>query len=871
MPAQCFAGVLELKPGDHICLVGNALGERMQHHNYWETLLHERYPDDQLVVRNLCFPADEVETRPRSLNFGSPDDHLRHSKADVVLFFFGFNESFAGPEGIDAFGQSLRSLIEHAQAQNYSGKGPPRIALVSPIAVEDLGDRNVPDGEDRNQVLALYTEAMAKVAAEAGVGFADVFSPTKALFEQTSERLTLNSIHLSDAGYRAFAPIFDEALFGLDGAPTTFNARLKAEIDDKSFHWWHRYRAVNGYSIYGPRGEAGSDGTYRNREVMERERGILEQMSEVRDQRIWSIAAGDSQPDPPDDSGTLPFINPKTNVGTEFESKGNDTKRGTLNYLPAEEQKKHFKLSDGYEIELVASEEQFPELANPIAMNFDSKGRLWVSVMPSYPHWKPKTKLDDKLLILEDHDGDGKTDECKVFAGGLHQPTGFELGYNGVFVAVQPDILFLEDTDGDDRADLRVRRLVGFDTADSHHGLGTFEWGPGGDLYCMEGIFKYSGIETPYGPVRSGEGAVWRYEPRTEKFDLFSAFNLTNAWGHVFDRWGQDFITDGTSGQHYYMTPASGHIDFPMRHRGRSDRTARTKPYPQFLKQIARPSPGSEIVSSRNFPPEAQGDYLVNNVIGLLGTMQYTIHDDGSGFSGDYKGNLVESTYGNFRPVDLQFGPDGALYVCDWQNALIGHLQHNLRDPNRDHSHGRIWRIRYTGRPLIDPPQIADASTKDLVELLEEPEDRTRYRVRRELAARPTDEVVPALGKWVAALDPSSEDDQHHLLEALWVHQSHNVVHQPLLVRLLRSPDFRARAAATRVLCYWRDRVENHLELLRTQVNDEHPRVRLEAVRACSFFRTPDAAEVALEVLNHPTDVYLEYALDETMRQLEQF
>ena len=108
-------------------------------------------------------------------------------------------------------------------------------------------------------------------------------------------------------------------------------------------------------------------------------------------------------------------------------------------------------------------------------------------------------------------------------------------------------------------------------------------------------------------------------------------------------------------------------------------------------------------------------------------------------------------------------------------------------------------------------------------------------------------------------------------MEALWVHQYHNVVNEPLLKRMLRSPDFHARAAATRVLCYWRDRVSDPLALLRAQAADEQPRVRLEAVRACSFFTTPQAAEVALEALNKPMDEYLKYTLDETMNTLDRF
>jgi len=869
--ASTRAAELDLRTGDRICLVGNTLGERMQHHNYWETLLHQRFPQHELVVRNLCFPADEINVRPRSQNFGSPADHLKHSQADVILYFFGFNESFRGPDHIESFARELRELVQRTKAQDYGGQGSTRIVLVSPIAVENLGNPHISDGVQRNEILAAYTQAVRQVARDTDVGFADVFHPTQRLFEESDEQLTLNSAHLDDAGYRKFARILDRALFGSEGEPGSFNRPLKAEIEDKSFHWWHRYRAVNGYSIYGKRGEAGFEGTYRNREVMERERAILDQMCANRDRRIWALAQGRPVAEEVDDRNTLALIEAKTNVGTELEDKGNDKKRGTLDYLPAAEQVKHFKLADGYEISLVASEEQFPQLANPIAINFDGKGRLWVAVMPSYPHWQPKTKLDDKLLILEDLDGDGTADECRTFAGGLHQPTGFELGHGGAFVAMQPDILFLKDTDGDDAADVRTRLLVGFDTADTHHGLGAFEWSPGGILHCMEGIFKYSGIETPQGPIRSQEGAVWRYEPRTADFGIYSTFNFTNPWGHVFDRWGQDFITDGTSGQHFYVTPMSGHIDFPMRHHGRGRGVKNAKPYPQFLEKVERPCPGVEIVSSRNFPPEAQGDYLVNNVIGLLGIMQYSLRDEDSGIGGSYKGNLVESTYGNFRPVDLQFGPDGALYVCDWQNALIGHLQHNLRDPNRDHSHGRIWRIRHTGRPLVKPPKIAGAPTTDLVHLLGESESRTRYRVRRELAARPTGEVIAALQRWTATLDPADEASQHNLLEALWVQQSHEVLDDDLLRLLLHSPDFRARAAATRVLCELRNHVADPLALLKVQVNDKHPRVRLEAVRACSFFRTAAAAEVALEVLNHPLDQYLEYTLEETMRQLEQF
>jgi putative membrane-bound dehydrogenase-like protein len=867
---------LELRKGDHICLVGNELGERMQHHNYWESLLHTRFPDLQLVVRNLCFPADEPLARLRSLNFGTPDDHLTHSRADVILYFFGFNESFSGEQGLPAFTEDLTQLIRENQSKNYSGNGPPRIVLISPIAHENLHSPHLPDGRERNAVLAGYTAAMRDVAEKTGAGFVDLFAPTSTLFEQSSETLTLNGVHLNDDGYRALAPILDRGLFGEANAPQEISERLRAEIADKNFHWWHRYRAVNGYSIYGKRGEAGSDGTYRNREVMERERVILDQMCAIRDQRIWQIAQGQVVPDPADDGGTLPFIEPKTNVGGVDDPNRKNGKLGSLDYIPAAEQQKYFKLQPGYEINLVASEEQFPELANPVALSFDHRGRLWVSVMPSYPQWKPKTKMDDRLLILEDHNADGRADQCKVFAGGLHQPTGFELGNGGVYVAQQPDILFLRDTDGDDRADERTRLLVGFDTADSHHGLAAFEWGPDGGLYFQEGTFKQSQVESPYGPVRLSDAGVWRYHPRNERMEVHVSLAFANPWGHVFDRWGQNFVADASPGFNYWATPISGHVPFPDKHPGGS-RTGHLdwggsksdREYPVFIKKRTRPSSGCEIVSSRHFPPEAQGNFLVNNVIGELGILQHTVREEGSGFTGDEITPLVMCDHGNFRPVDLQFGPDGALYIVDWHNALIGHLQHNLREPFRDHSHGRIWRITYFSRPLVTPPRIAGQPIPALLELLREPEDRTRYRVRRELAERDPQQVLAAVDHWVAQLDANDEQHEHLLLEALWLCQTHDVVHQELLQRVLESADHRARAAATRVASHWRFQLDDLLPRLAPRIHDAHPRVRLEAVRACSFIARPESIELVLDVLNYEMDYYLEYTLDETIRVLE--
>src|SRR5438105_1854128 len=187
----------------------------------------------------------------------------------------------------------------------------------------------------------------------------------------------------------------------------------------------------------------------------------------------------------------------------------------------------------------------------------------------------------------------------------------------------------------------------------------------------------------------------------------------------------------------------------------------------------------------------------------------------------------------------------------------------------RSHVHGRIYRMTYEGRPLLEPKKIAGEPIETLLELLKEPENNVRTRAKIELGARDTSEVLAAVQKWAKQFDAKSLSDQHHLMEALWVHQWHNVVNESLLRQMLQSPEAHARAAAVHVLCYWRDRVKDPLALLHAAANDSSPRVRLEAVRAASFFQGEEALDVAYESQKYPTDYYLDYTFKETTRQLQ--
>ncbi|MEZ6071944.1 MAG: hypothetical protein R3C10_17200 [Pirellulales bacterium] len=248
-----------------------------------------------------------------------------------------------------------------------------------------------------------------------------------------------------------------------------------------------------------------------------------------------------------------------------------------------------------------------------------------------YPQIKPGQQADDKIVVLSDTDGDGRSDRTDVFADGLLIPTGIEPGDGGVYVANSTELLHLADTDGDMRADRRRVVLSGFGTEDTHHILHTLRWGPEGLLYFNQSIYIHSHIETPHGIRRLGAGGIWHFRPETMELGVFIR-GLVNGWGHHFDRWGQSFVTDGAGGQG--ITYA-----FP----GAVFETAKEEV--RILDGLNPGSPkycSAEILEGRHVPDDWQGNILTNDFRANR-VCRFAIEEAESGYTAAATGRLDPS------------------------------------------------------------------------------------------------------------------------------------------------------------------------------------------------------------------------------------
>ncbi|WP_397385291.1 HEAT repeat domain-containing protein [Prosthecobacter sp.] len=868
---------IELKKGDNIAIVGSGLADRQQHHGWLESLIHKAYPDLELTVRNLGFAADEVNVHPRSDEVPTTEYFLNMKPgtmttkvgetevtytagadfhASVIFAYWGHNESFKGEAGLADFKKALDEYLKKQLSADY-GKGQPRVVLLSPIAQENLKSADFSDGSANNKNIAAYTAAMAEVAKANNVPFVDLFAASQSLYTSAAKPLTIDGVHLSDAGDKALAPVQFKALFGKE-APSIddpYIAKIRDAVLEKNVQWHHRYRTVDQFNIFGQRSRIKyADAITKtngidNATIVGAELAQRDVKTANRDKAVWATAQGRSYEVKDDNLPPVPAVAPN--------------RPEPVPYLTGEEALKHLTTPEGVKVDYIASEVEFPDLVNPVQMNFDTRGRLWVAAWPTYPETTPTTKVFDKLLVFDIDPKTGKFTKCTPFLDGLNCPTGFQLYKDGVLVMQSPDMWFVRDTDGDGKGDWKERIVNGLDAADSHHETNSICYEPGGALYFSDGVFHRTNVETLKGPIRNVNGAIYRFEPRSYRFDRYVPYGFANPHGRVFDYWGNDIITDATGNANYFAPAFSGHLD--------SGAHPKMK---EFWNRPSRPTPGTAILSSRHFPEDWQGTFLNTNVIGFQGIFRAKVTEEGSGLKGEtWEPAMLQTDVKanpNFRPSGVAVAPDGSLYVMDWSQMLIGHLQHHLRDPNRDHQHGRIYRLTYPARPLLTPKKIHGESIANLLELLKEHEDSVRQHAKVELDTHDSKEVIAAVQKWEAALDKADKNYEHNRLEALWVHQWHNVVNIPLLEAVLKSPEPRARAQAIRVAGYWSDRVPNTLAIFEAGVKDSAPRVRLEAIRALSFVKGPDVMKAIelTKLVMMEKDYYIDYCFRETMKQL---
>lgn len=512
-------------------------------------------------------------------------------------------------------------------------------------------------------------------------------------------------------------------------------------------------------------------------------------------------------------------------------------------------QQKAFNLPDGMQAELFAAD---PMIAKPVQMNFDSKGRLWIVSSGMYPHIKPGAKENDRILILEDTNGDGKADKRTVFADNLHIPTAVLPVDGGAYVSNSTEILFLQDTTGNGKADKRKVVLSGFGTEDSHHLVHTFKQGPDGMIYFLQSIYIHTHLETPYGIRRLMGGGVWHLRPETQRVEILSK-GLANPWGFVFDDYGQTFATDGAGGHGInYIFPRSVYSYSP----GAKRKLLGLNPgQPKLC--------GLEILSGSHIPKNLRGVMVAPDFRGHRINL-YKLKPNGSTYTSTRIADFLSSSHRAFRPIDIKMGPDGAVYIADWYNPIIQHGEVDFRDKRRDHTRGRIWRITFKNRPLIEKKNFSTASIEQIINNLTSKERIHRDLARTELRKRDKAKSIPLLEAWNINLN-----DDFSLLQAMWAFQAINITNNHAIKKLSLSKDPKYRAAALRVIYHRYDELPESQDIVRNAIDDPDPQVRLWAICCIAQKPSPFSVPIALRALEHPVDKPIDFALWSIVREHE--
>ncbi len=844
-PGPFPAGKFQIDPNETVVLIGQENFVREQKGGELEAQLASAFAGKTPRFRSMAWEADTVYEQWRDLNFGPWAGQIESAGATMMVAQFGQMEALDGVKRLAEFTSAYHRLLDQFATRTR------RLVLVSPMPFEKPLASHAPDLTQRNGDVAAYANTVREIARQRGAVFVDL---PAALAKRTSgRRLTEDGVHLTADGLREVAAMVARSLGAEPNLSATLDP-LRTAIVEKNRLWFDCWRPANWSFVYGDRMEqkfgkaGGSEPSLR--EAFERQRSLVE----AADARIHALARG-NQPEA--------LALPKLRTSPE-EAKA----------LSPEDQLATFTTAEGYQINLFASE--LDGVVKPTQFSWDEKGRLYVACSPTYPQSLASEPAADYILVLEDTDGDGRADKSWKFAEGLTMVQGVEPGAGGVYVCDFDQLLHFRDTDGDGKADERRVFFSGFGIGDTHQLINSICHGPDGSLWFSQGLHAMSRVETPWGVARLDRAAVWRLRPRELRLEGFFGGGMAgaNCWGVAFDDFGQVFHKSGDRPHGYWTVPGMVRGASPTGSSSTRDANASYANTPEQYHSVGPlfdTSPKTtalDIIGTRALPDDIQGCALIGGYFGALVEL-HRFQDAGSGFKTTQLPRLVKSTDNAFRPVDVSGGPDGAIYLADWYNPVIGHYQASYADPQRDRTHGRIWRVSAKGRAPIRQPNLAAMKPAALLDQLRSPERWTRYQAKRLLFDAPAAEMLTVADAFVAKLPSATPEDERLLLEVTGVYEAHEAPRPALLARLLAAKDARVRAYGARVAGMWANRLPDPLKLLRERVQDENPRVRLEAVVAASYLTKPEAVEVVAAAVDRPRDPFLDYAMRQSARALQ--
>lgn len=460
--------------------------------------------------------------------------------------------------------------------------------------------------------------------------------------------------------------------------------------------------------------------------------------------------------------------------------------------LTAQDEQKTFHVPPGFEVQLVATE---PEIQKPLNMAFDAKGRMWLTDSQEYPFAAPPDRKGrDTIKILEDTNGDGRADKITTFADGLNIPIGIYPYRDGCIAFSIPYVWFLRDTDGDGTCDTREKLFGPLAYDRDTHGLhNAFRRGFDGWLYACHGFNNRTEVAGADGhKITMNSGNTYRMRLDGSRVEHFT-HGQVNPFGMAFDEWGNQFTADCHSKPLTALLRGAYYPSFGAPHDG----LGFVSPMMDHLHGSTAIA-GVAYVTGENFPKTYRGNLLSGNVMTSRINRNSLVYH-GSTIRAKEEMDFLSTDDPWFRPVDLVFGPDGAMYVADFYNRIIGHYEVDLYHPGRDRHRGRIWRIVYTGNDKSTKPakkiDLATADTKVLIEALGNSNLIVRQLATDQLTDRIGTDAVPELQE-VLQTSKSAETK----VQALWALYRLKGLGENLLVKATEDPSELVRTHAMKVL-----------------------------------------------------------------------